>query len=110
MPQAAAFALAAALMLEFGIAPSGATGWQANNVWWEIVRDWSSGQLVCVAENLNPNPLNARFDVFPDRFDNDGRPLHGKTMLSMRPHIQYRVFGWLDGSRPAPRCELEAVG
>jgi hypothetical protein len=83
-----------------------ANGWEVNNIWWNIIANHkNSGQTVCLAEQFNNEPFTAvTFDVYPV----PGRPgRHGtKTQSNMQPHVQYRIFSWLDGAKPEPKCVL----
>jgi hypothetical protein len=94
------------LIFGLGCTQSRADGNVVNNIWWNIIINYNnSGQTVCVAKQWNPQTLIVRFDVFPV-FPNN--PHHGTVTATMNPYQFYKIFGWLDGTKPAPQCNLKS--
>jgi hypothetical protein len=86
---------------------SRADGWEVNNIWWNVIINYNnSGQTICLAEQFNNQTFTAvTFDVYP--VPNAWPPRHGTaTQRNMAPYTQYRIFGWLDGTKPDPKCVL----
>jgi hypothetical protein len=98
--------LTAGFLIATSIGTSYASGWEVNNIWWNIIPNFrGSGQTVCLAEQFNNEPVvAATFDVYPAH----GRPGRRKavTQRDMEPRRQYRIFGWADGTKPEPGCVL----
>jgi hypothetical protein len=97
-----------ALFLIVGsVSQSRADGWEVNNIWWNIIINYNnSGQTICLAEQYNNETFAAvTFDVYPA--PNTRPPRHGTaTQRNMQPYTPYRIFGWLDGTKPDPQCVL----
>jgi hypothetical protein len=90
------------LIFGSGCAQSRADGYQVDSIWWNIIINFNnSGQTVCVAKQWNPQTLTVQFDVFPVLPNN---PHHGTATAQMVPFQFYRIFGWLDGTKPNPQC------
>ena len=98
--------LTTGFLIVTSVGTSYGSGWEVNNIWWDVIPNFrGSGQTICLAEQFNNEPFAAAtFDVYPVH----GRP--GRrgtaTQRDMKPRRQYRIFGWLDGTKPEPRCIL----
>ena len=85
------------------VGTSYASGWEINNIWWDVRPNFrGGGQTVCVAEQFNNETFVAvTFDVYP---------VHGRhgtaTQRDVNPNVRYRIFGWRDGTKPEPKCVL----
>jgi hypothetical protein len=81
---------------------------EANDISWNLENNYNdSHQTVCVAENYHEYPVDAVFDVFPADFDPAGNPMPDRTVITMKPYVEYQVFRWAsDYSGPGPRCDL----
>lgn len=99
--------LFAAILLIASPSQSRADGWEVNNIWWNVIINWrNSGQTICIAEQFNNQTFTeVTFDVYPA--PNTRPPRHGTaTQRNMQPYTIYRIFGWLDGTKPDPQCVL----
>jgi len=100
--------LTVGLLVAGSVGSSYANGWEVNNIWWNIIINYNnSGQTICLAEQFNNETFTAvTFDVYPV----PGHPgRHGTaTQRNMQPYVQYRIFGWLDGAKPEPKCVLRS--
>ncbi len=108
-PVVKALLSATLLIAGAGIGRSFADEREVNNIWWNLDSDYNdTHQTVCVAENYNDYPVDAVFEVYPGTFDLEGNPVPGTAVLSMRPYVTYKLFGWPDGSGPDHRCALRS--
>ena len=106
--------LVACFTIGLDIERSFADGWEVNNIWWNIIINWRNRhQTVCIAEQYNQYPLTAKFDIYPGypfaRHRHRGDPPgHGTATQFMQPFVGYRIFAWLDGTKPDPQCILKS--
>ena len=92
-----------------GIGRSFADEQEVHNIWWNLDSDYNdSHQTACVAENYNDYTVDAVFDLFPTSFDFYGNPMPSRTVVTMRPYVQYKLFGWANTTGPGPRCTLRS--
>ena len=81
---------------------------EVNNIWWSVLDGFNGGSRpTCVAENYNDRAVDAVFDLFPTSFDFNGNPARGRAILTMRPHVTYKLYAWPEGSSN-PHCALRS--
>lgn len=95
-----------------GRAAACADGIVINNIWCKFILNYNnSGENVCVAENLNNQPLTVFFDIYPapGNVIPIPKPYRHQTIRApMKPQEFNRIFGWIPGQAPdnVQNCSL----
>lgn len=81
---------------------------EIHNIWWSVLDGYNGGNRpTCVAENYNDRAVVAVFDLSPTSFDFNGNPARGRAILTMRPHVTYKLYAW-PGGFSNPHCALRS--
>jgi hypothetical protein len=82
---------------------------EVDNIWWAVYDNYNfTGQTACIAESYYDHPVRAVFWVYPVP-NAKGAPVATRTVVTLMPFQDQKIWSWEPASGPGPRCGLHAI-